>query len=157
MTVLLEKNSIEATPAPVLMPVEIRDAWTAALRSGEYQQSQGVLQSKDGYCCLGVLVDVVDRQFPSVLEQVGATVDRQGQLLKIRAGGSHTNCTGVNELTPVLGLGSAGLLQEPVQADEIEPSESLIALNDRGGYSFEQIADVIESGNVIGVPAKVGA
>lgn len=28
--------------------------WTAALRSGEYKQSTGVLQGYGGFCCLGV-------------------------------------------------------------------------------------------------------
>lgn len=32
--------------------------WCAALRSGKYQQGKGQLQTKDGYCCLGVACDV---------------------------------------------------------------------------------------------------
>src|ERR1044072_180997 len=33
--------------------------WIAALRSGEYQQGNGTLQSKNGYCCLGVACKVL--------------------------------------------------------------------------------------------------
>jgi hypothetical protein len=41
----------------------VRDAWVAALRSGEYQQTIGALSRKNaddtrGYCCLGVLCEV---------------------------------------------------------------------------------------------------
>lgn len=30
------------------------EKWVAALESGEYQQTAGVLRDKDGFCCLGV-------------------------------------------------------------------------------------------------------
>lgn len=39
---------------------EWRDKWVAALRSGNYPQSCGYLRKKEGYCCLGVLCEVVD-------------------------------------------------------------------------------------------------
>lgn len=34
---------------------ELLKAWVAALRSGQYEQTQGVLCDGKGYCCLGVL------------------------------------------------------------------------------------------------------
>lgn len=34
--------------------------WIEALESGEYQQGQGYLRSNDGFCCLGVVCDLVD-------------------------------------------------------------------------------------------------
>lgn len=43
------------------MPSEIRNAWIKALRSGKYEQGRHVLKDSDaGYCCLGVLCDVID-------------------------------------------------------------------------------------------------
>ena len=40
--------------------VEVRRRWTEALRSGRYRQTTGKLRALDGgYCCLGVLCDVV--------------------------------------------------------------------------------------------------
>lgn len=39
---------------------EWRDKWVAALRSGKYAQGTGYLRTVRGYCCLGVLCDVVD-------------------------------------------------------------------------------------------------
>ena len=41
------------------MPIEVRDRWVAALRSGEYEQGQGQFELKGRYCCLGVLCDVL--------------------------------------------------------------------------------------------------
>jgi hypothetical protein len=41
-------------------PEERRAHWVAKLRSGEYQQCQGVLKTDSGFCCLGVLCDIYD-------------------------------------------------------------------------------------------------
>lgn len=35
-------------------------AWTDALRSGEYPQGRGALRTPGGYCCLGVWCDLAD-------------------------------------------------------------------------------------------------
>lgn len=40
------------------MHPEIKAQWTAALRSGEYQQGNGSLSKNGKYCCLGVLCDL---------------------------------------------------------------------------------------------------
>jgi hypothetical protein len=42
----------------ISMNAEIKEKWTAALRSGEYKQAYGSLKRNDRYCALGVLVDV---------------------------------------------------------------------------------------------------
>lgn len=36
-----------------------REAWLAALESGEYVQTRGMLADETGYCCLGVACDVL--------------------------------------------------------------------------------------------------
>jgi hypothetical protein len=38
---------------------EYKAKWVAALRSGQYQQAQKALKSEGGFCCLGVLCDVM--------------------------------------------------------------------------------------------------
>jgi hypothetical protein len=38
---------------------DIKKDWVDALRSGKYKQVQGYLHKADGYCCLGVLCDVM--------------------------------------------------------------------------------------------------
>ena len=42
------------------MKKELKERWVAALRSGDYVQSQGCLQDEYGWCCLGVLCNIVD-------------------------------------------------------------------------------------------------
>lgn len=37
---------------------DLQQKWLAALRSGEYSQTTGVLHDDKGFCCLGVLLDV---------------------------------------------------------------------------------------------------
>jgi hypothetical protein len=37
---------------------DVKQAWVAALRSGEYEQAQHQLHTSHGYCCLGVLCDI---------------------------------------------------------------------------------------------------
>ena len=36
----------------------IKAQWIAALRSGNYAQTQGMLRSDTGFCCLGILCDL---------------------------------------------------------------------------------------------------
>lgn len=43
------------------MDAELKKKWLVALRSGDYMQGNDVLRTKaDGYCCLGVLCNVID-------------------------------------------------------------------------------------------------
>ena len=41
------------------MKKEIAERWVSALRSGEYKQGKLYLKSENGYCCLGVLCDIL--------------------------------------------------------------------------------------------------
>ncbi len=42
------------------MNQELKEKWVKALRSGDYKQDTGKLRSEeDGFCCLGVAVDVL--------------------------------------------------------------------------------------------------
>lgn len=42
------------------MKADVKEKWVAALESGKYPQIRGALRSVVGYCCLGVLCDIVD-------------------------------------------------------------------------------------------------
>jgi hypothetical protein len=46
------------------MDTQLKAKWTAALRSGEYEQATRTLQTKSGgaFCCLGVLNDILGAQ-----------------------------------------------------------------------------------------------
>lgn len=49
------------------MDKKIKRRWLRALRSGKYTQCQGSLHLKDdGFCCLGVLCDVLKKDFKNV-------------------------------------------------------------------------------------------
>lgn len=39
---------------------ELKDAWLTALRSGKYEQTKETLRDNNGFCCLGVLCDILD-------------------------------------------------------------------------------------------------
>lgn len=44
------------------MKPEIKAAWIAALRSGDYDQGREKLRTGDQFCCLGVLCDIASKQ-----------------------------------------------------------------------------------------------
>jgi hypothetical protein len=48
------------------MKAKYKKKWLAALRDGEYEQTAGRLADDDGYCCLGVLCDVVAQDHPEM-------------------------------------------------------------------------------------------
>lgn len=121
---------------------EHRKLWSGALRSGKYSQSKFQLRqdverwdadhdkviAPVGFCCLGVACDVA---------------------LKAGVIGGYE---GQNALLPPavinwlgLPLGSGG---GDTEISGGEGSYSLWELNDDQGYSFEQIADVIDAGLV---------
>lgn len=41
------------------MQPELVEKWATALESGKYKQARGALRKGDGFCCLGVLLDIV--------------------------------------------------------------------------------------------------
>lgn len=43
------------------MNQELKRKWVKALLSGKYAQTRGELKDRRGYCCLGVLRDVADK------------------------------------------------------------------------------------------------
>ena len=42
------------------MKKELKQKWIDALRSKDYRQTTNCLRHREGYCCLGVLCDIVD-------------------------------------------------------------------------------------------------
>lgn len=45
------------------MDKKLKTKWLKALRSGKYKQGKGVLRTADNkFCCMGVLVDVMDKK-----------------------------------------------------------------------------------------------
>ena len=124
------------------MTADIKTKWVAALRSGKYEQTAGVLRNSHGYCCLGVLCDLYSRD--TGMEWVVPN--------------EYDNCTmhGHDGTLPHLVRVWAQLADEYGAYVEVETDEggathppylanpSLTELNDTWSYDFEMIADVIE-------------
>lgn len=130
-------EKISGTPAQLAA----RRLWIDALRSGKYEQTQGVLnrvEARDdfpaGMCCLGVACDVSGIGAWKIARQCPDTM-----LYRTPAEVSHNMLPRAVEAW--LGLGSLGGVP-PVGA---ESGRSLWQLNDYDGFSFSQIADVIEA------------
>jgi hypothetical protein len=113
----------------------IRARWTAALRSGEYDQGQRALYDGSAFCCLGVLCDLAVRD-------------------KVLMPPRHSPLDGAwsydgrPDLLPETVLGWAGLgSSNPEVLVGADPGlTDLTTLNDDDGWSFAQIADAIDGG-----------
>lgn len=107
------------------MKHEIMKTWVAALRSGEYEQTQGTLRIDGKYCCLGVLCDLaakakvgtwVENDF--VCDEYSDSVHLPWEVVSWSGAHSSRAC--------------------------LSTRESLVSLNDRG-KTFTEIADIIEA------------
>ena len=121
-------------------------AWVDALRSGKYVQGMHALRqttgqgSKDTYCCLGVVTELA----------VAAGVLPAGVLLEIvqekaeyhylaDETGGQTSCCLPESVGKWLEINEC--IDFPIDGC----TESAVCLNDILGYSFPQIADLIEA------------
>lgn len=105
--------------------LELRREWVAALKSGKYTQIQYGLRSKKendfGYCCLGVLCNIVDVYLFDLFDASGEMSNKDGN---------------ISQICDFVGLNS-------------ETKDYLIKMNDNE-VPFKKIAEYIESlGDVI--------
>lgn len=109
------------------MDPDQKEEWVAALRSGKYPQTNGDLHNEKGFCCLGVLCDIVE---PNSWEPI---VDLDG----------YVNMAKFHPLATAGG----GMIHGEFYADltlEEGVAHHLAELNDTG-FTFAQIADIIEA------------
>lgn len=107
--------------------------WVDALRSGEYQQIQGWLgKPGKGFCCLGVACEVAIKDGLDLSKDTYVYEDVNDEVFQYGPAETYLpNAVGVDWL---------GL-------DDIElgpDGDSPVHYNDALGYSFSQIADLIE-------------
>ena len=120
------------------MKPEIKAAWIAALRSGEYKQTRGKLHRSfrmtgdslvEEYCCLGVLCSVLGYEEEEAAYYNGPN---EAPYRRFRISDGQT---------------AIGFLPDEV-AEEIGLTKAqmqfLANKNDHYGYTFEQIADLVE-------------
>lgn len=139
------------------MDPEVKAAWVAALRSGEYIQGKGALARMDGdvtrYCCLGVLCEVALKS--------GLTLDTATG--EARLNGFDQPLSPVKRydgdfsLTPERVAKWAGLPVANPEVKIVDPDDGPVSmpvasLNDGEStnrsirpHSFKEIADLIEA------------
>jgi hypothetical protein len=110
--------------------------WVKALRSGEYNQTTGVLADQDGYCCLGVACNLYQAENDDLEVEKNEKSNAVGRELTYTFDGESGTLP--DKVTNWLGLvNEDGSFHEDLQL------VSLAELNDNG-TPFERIADIIE-------------
>lgn len=115
------------------------DKWLEALRSGKYDQTRGALYDGRGYCCLGVLCDLVTEEFEGgwgdrTLNEDGENINDDGIPFECYAGeGKAYDWSSTIPPEPVLAY--TGLAEAE--------ANTLAKMND-GGMDFAAIANALE-------------
>lgn len=102
---------------------EVVKRWVAALRSGEYTQARKSLRDGDSFCCFGVLCDLAARD--------GGPQWKKEKPFKDDWHFAYRTSFPPEKITEYVGLTESAV-------------EDLVTRND-SGYSFKEIADVIEN------------
>jgi hypothetical protein len=121
-----------------------KEEWIEALRSGNYEQTQGALRKDDKFCCLGVLCDISgEGEWASESDDDGEI----GYVVPIERVGTQEDLYGFHSSKDtVTFFGTLPLfIREEMNLNLIEVVK-LAGFND-SGYTFEDIADKIESEN----------
>lgn len=101
------------------MDTELKQKWIDALRGGSYKQIRGSLHDGYGYCCLGVLCDLVDSSWtPIGRTHHHSCGDETGEMLS-------------RSFRENIGLSK-------------DLHDNLIQLNDEDKYSFGEIVHFIK-------------
>jgi len=122
---------------------EIKAQWVAALRSGEYEQGQGALNSDGKFCCLGVLCElavnagVTTRAYNDNGETVWASCGPflETQILPYAV----QQWAALDGGNPAVSLDGCDFPTLAELNDGLNDGE-----HDYPPYSFDQIADLIE-------------
>jgi hypothetical protein len=123
------------------MNKEIAEKWIKALRSGDYKQGSDVLHntSNNTYCCLGVLCDIYQQEgnkFNSVSEGIWG-VETDDGLENLYATCFDGRC----DVLPEVVMKWADISCASGSFD----GSNLAAMNDDDGYTFGEIATIIEA------------
>jgi hypothetical protein len=114
---------------------EIAEMWVTALRSKKYTQGKGSLRTEHEsgreFCCLGVLCELYNQHNQPMELCYMAT-----SLTRVLVSYNSRSCTLPPEVCKWSGIHTNG--------GNRRNGSTLIGLNDTSGYSFDQIANVIE-------------
>ena len=128
------------------MHAAIKAMWLTALRSGEYEQGQGYLNNDGKFCCLGVLCDLAVKFGATTVEYPDGSEDPRDPARKaVRYGLAGSVGVLPESVREWAGLREfVGELRTPIEGEHLSKYSDLASLNDFAGYTFHQIADVIE-------------
>lgn len=120
------------------MDPDIKKEWLEDLRSGTIKQGKGALENSEGeQCCMGVLCNIAVRH-----GVITKRIHYCSTHIIFGVGGSDIH-TGT---LPAAVIKWAGLSMNRAADNPIVENKHLSHYNDALGYSFEQIADLIERG-----------
>jgi len=117
------------------MRKDIADMWVSALRSGEYAQTKQFLRKGGGFCCLGVLCDLHQRRTNAGEWKDHADGLEAAYVCSLDEDNNSRTCLPEDVYT------WADCSPDPSDAAVGLP---LAVLNDDHGYTFDQLAEVIE-------------
>ena len=121
------------------MKPELKARWIAALRSGKFKQGRNFLARNNEFCCLGVACEVFKDDI-----QLKVTETKDLDLrnhYKMYEGSKYALPTRLMEYLELSGSGAE--FPSPIKVG-IHKVASPIGLNDTLGFTFAQIADIIE-------------
>lgn len=70
-----------------ILPVEVKEKWLTALRSGSYEKGRNYLCKNNKYCCLGVWLDINNAKF-SMSEEINGV-----KIYQNKEGNTKSNST----------------------------------------------------------------
>lgn len=117
----------------------IREALVHELKTTNLPQAKSMLQSCEGYCCLGIFCLVAERHGIKVHKDadgrlIGNTLHSQPEVLKWTGLDSFQGIFKAEKGKPM------GLKESELDDDTL----ALAELNDSGRYTFKELAEIIE-------------
>jgi hypothetical protein len=119
--------------------------WTAALRSGKYEQGQNALCAGSAFCCLGVLAEISDVPQMDAVERIANGYDYDDDPIYKFEGGGFSSTSIPSSLWPTF-LEDLDLGMKVPETDlHVRGTlhNRLMTMND-DGFSFSEIAAYIE-------------
>lgn len=121
------------------MNAEWKAKWVAALNSGDYTQGYCRLSNDDNtFCCLGVLCDIVQKEYPDKLVWETNPNETYRRIKDVN------NDVDAGHLPPLVVMDIVGLPTENPDVLINGRMHSMGHHNDHGGASFTQLAAAIE-------------
>lgn len=118
------------------MPQALFDEWIAKLRSGMYPQTRGVLHDNKGFCCIGVLGDILAKrnewEWKMAIHKGKACFSLNGNAIG----------AAVSTLPVAFRKGTGWKTDNPAVLRNGRPY-TLVTLNDNYGLTFDEIADAL--------------